>query len=165
MRKKTVYKIFRIMVLCGFRFFRYLWETGISSDAGLVILSSHEGANWGCSWFRSARTLINLRRLDLIRHLEMFVSSLVNLLPQGASFVGCFEQHRDGCGREACHGSNTGLLKRITGNGAGPRQHLSSDRVFALFENSGLVIINMKEISGLTYFHGIKMTDRLTSGA
>jgi hypothetical protein len=165
MREMTIYGIFRIMVLCGFRFFRYLWGAGISSEAGLIILSSHEGANWGFSGFRNTRTLINLRRLDLIRHLEMFVSSLVNLLPQGASFVGCFAHRRDNSAGGRLPDSNPGLLKRIAWNGAGARQLLSRDRVSALLEDRCLVIINMTEISGLTYFHGIKKADRLAAGA
>ncbi|HNT92768.1 MAG: hypothetical protein KDB91_05195 [Bacteroidales bacterium] len=165
MRKMTIYGIFRIMVLCGFRFFRYLWGAGISSDNRMIILSSHEGANWGCGGFRSASTLINLRRLDLIRHLEMFISSLVSLLPQGATFVGRFAQHSNGSAGKVNQGSNSGLLKRISWNGSEACQYLNRDRVSELLEDNGLVIINMTEISGMTYFHGVKRIDRLASDA
>jgi hypothetical protein len=136
MKSTALFRIVKMIVLCGFSFFRYMRSSGLTGEPGLVILSSHEGADYGRLDLRRARTLISRRRLDLIKHLEMFVSSLVWLLPPETSFVGCFAQEG--------HFS------------AGRHRQLSRDRVSALLEGSGLVVIDMKEMNGLTYFHSRK---------
>ncbi len=140
MKSTALFRIVKMIFRCGFSFFRYLRCSGLTAEAGLVILSSHEGADYGRLDLRRARTLINLRRLDLIKHLEMFVSSLVWLLPPETSFVGCFA--------EEGHFS------------AGRHRHLNQERVSALLEGNGLVVINMKEMNGLTYFHSRKRQNR-----
>lgn len=140
MKSTALFRIVKMIFLCGFSFFRYVRSTGLRVEPGLIILSSHEGADYGRLDLRRARILINLRRLDLIKHLEMFVSSLVWLLPPETSFVGCFAQE--------------GHFP------AGRHRHLNRERVSALLEGSGLVVINMKEMNGLTYFHSRKSQNR-----
>jgi len=157
MREKRVFRIFRMMVICGFSFFRYLWSAGLTKESGMIILSSHEGANWGRCDLRDARMLINLRRLDLIKHLEMFVSSLVRLLPPETTFVGCFAQGGLVSAGDEPSDGHTGLWAGLAGHSSGRCQLLSRDRVSALLEGSGLEVIDMKEMNGLTYFHSRKM--------
>lgn len=154
MRSTAVFRIVSMIALCGFSFFRYMRSAGLKGGQGLIVLSSHEGANWGRRDLRRATTLISLRRLDLIKHLEMFLNSLVRLLPPDTSFVGCFAQKNTGSS------DHTGLM---TGFHSGPYPHgdsgypeLSRDRVSAILERSGLVVIDMKQLNGLTYFHSRK---------
>ena len=163
MSKKRIFRVFRMLMICGFSFFRYLWCEGLTRESGMIILSSHEGANWGRRDLGNARMLINLRRLDLIKHLEMFVSSLVRLLPPETTFVGCFAQRGlVGAGIHASDG-HTGFLAGLTGHSAGRCQLLSRARVSALLEGSGMEVIDMKEMNGLTYFHSRKMSRSLVA--
>lgn len=138
MKSTALFRIVKMVALCGFSFSRYMRSSGLTGEPGQIILSSHEGADYGRLDLRRARTLISRRRLDLIKHLEMFVNSLVWLLPPETSFVGCF--------------AHEGHFS------AGRHRHLSRDRVSALLEGSGLVVIDMKEMNGLTYFHSRKRT-------
>lgn len=154
MRSTAVFRIVSMIVLCGFGFFRYLRSTGLAGGQGLIVLSSHEGANWGRRDFRRATTLISLRRLDLIKHLEMFLSSLVSLLPPDTTFVGCFAQRRS----ESC--DHTGLIAGLSPfyahRGDSGYPELSRDRVAAILERSGLMVLDMREMNGLTFFHSRK---------
>ncbi len=140
MKPAALFSIVKMIALCGYSFFRFMRSSGLTGVKGLVILSSHEGADYSRLDLRHARTLISLRRLDLIRHLEMFVRSLVWLLPPETSFVGRFAQE--------------GHFY------TGRHRHLSRDRVSALLEGSGMVVIDMKEMNGLTYFHSRKRQQR-----
>ena len=156
MKSTAVFKIVSMIILCGFSFFRYMRRTGLFGGPGLIILSSHEGANYGRTDLSRARTLISLRRLDLIKHLEMFVSSLVRLLPPETSFVGCFAYRRSS-GLDAQHPGNMPLyLSRIIHHRSAVREELNPDRVSVILGRCGLVVIDMKELNGLTYFHSRK---------
>jgi len=158
MNGKRIFRVFRVLAICGFSFFRYLWSAGLTKESGMIILSSHEGANWGRRDLKDARMLVNLRRLDLIKHLEMFVSSLVRLLPPETTFVGCFSQRgfiSAGAGGSDSHG---GFWNGLAGHGTGTCQMLNRARVSALLEGSGLEVIEMREMNGLTYFHSRKMS-------
>ncbi len=156
MKTTAVFKIVSMIILCGFSFFRYMRRTGLSGGPGLIILSSHEGSNYGRTDLSQARTLISLRRLDLIKHLEMFVSSLVRLLPPETSFVGCFAHP----GNSAPEGQHTGnirlFLSSLIHHSPAYRRELNRDRVSAILDSCGLVVNDMKELNGLTYFHSTK---------
>lgn len=161
MRSTAVFRIVSMIVLCGFSFFRYMRSAGLAGEKGLIVLSSHEGANWGRRDLRRATTLISLRRLDLIKHLEMFLSSLVSLLPPDTSFVGCFAQRRSESGAHS--GSLTGLNTLYAHRDDSGYPELSRDRVSAMLERCGLVIVDMKQLNGLTYFHSRKKLNSKTN--
>ncbi len=161
MKSTAVFRVVSMIILCGFSFFRFMRSAGLSGGPGLIILSSHEGANYGTVDLRRARTLISLRRLDLIKHLEMFISSLVRLLPPDTSFVGCFARHRDTFCETGHSGSRLMLISRLIHHRSAVNGELSCDRVSAILGRCGLEIINMKELNGLTYFHSRKPVTEL----
>jgi len=162
MNGKRIFRVFRVLAICGFSFFRYLWSAGLTKESGMIILSSHEGANWGRRDLKDARMLVNLRRLDLIKHLEMFVSSLVRLLPPETTFVGCFSQRGLASAGANATGGHGGFWNGLAGHGNGTCQLFSRARISALLEGNGLEVIDMKELNGLTYFHSRKMSHSLT---
>jgi len=156
MKSMALFRIVRMVVLCGFSFFRYMRSAGLAERQGIIILSSHEGANWGRSDVQRAGTLISLRRLNLIKHLDMFISSLVRLLPPDSSFVGCFAQkHIPETGKEHT-GAVTGFSQETGYHSRCGYRELNSARVSAILERSGMVVLDMRELNGLTYFHSRK---------
>lgn len=161
MRSTAVFRIVSIIILCGFSFFRYMRSAGLAGRQGIIVLSSHEGANWGRNDLRRAGMLISLRRLDLIKHLEMFLSSLVSLLPPDTSFVGCFAQKNAEGSDHA--GLFTGFHSKRTHYAISGYQELNRDRVSSILERCGLVVINMKQLNGLTYFHSRKKLNPKTN--
>lgn len=155
MRSTAVFRIVSIIILCGFSFFRYMRSAGLAGRQGIIVLSSHEGANWGRNDLRHAGLLISLRRLDLIKHLEMFLSSLVSLLPPDTNFVGCFAQKNAESTGHAGLFAGFHLNRNYYANSGYPE--LNRDKVSAILERCGLVVINMKQLNGLTYFHSRKI--------
>lgn len=156
MKSTAVFKIVSMIILCGFSFFRYMRRTGLFGGPGLIILSSHEGANYGRTDLSRARTLISLRRLDLIKHLEMFVSLLARLLPPGTSFVGCFACQGNS-GYDARYSGNMPLLNlKVSHHPSAHCEELNPDKVSAMPGRCGLVVTDMMELNGLTFFHSKK---------
>ncbi|MDZ7635303.1 MAG: hypothetical protein U5L72_13100 [Bacteroidales bacterium] len=151
------HSLVRLFVSGGLNLFRFLRQTGLFNDPGLIILSQHDFATFRAGDLEKAATLITLRRLNLIKHLEMFLNSLVHLLPPETNFVGCFSQAGNNGGGVRGSGILNGFQDWIFGSGLKECQLLSSRKVSEILERNGLRIISMTEMNGLTYFHSRKV--------
>jgi len=149
--------VVRLFVSGGLNLFRFLRHTGLFNDPGLIMLSQHDYATFRAGDLERVTTLITLRRLNLIKHLEMFLNSLVHLLPPDTNFVGCFSQTGDNRGGVRGSGILNGFPGRIFGGGHKECHLLSSGKVYEILERNGLRIISMTEMNGLTYFHSRKV--------
>ena len=78
----------------GVNFFRYLKKRGMSGAAGLIVLSSKKHYYYDENDLKRVRVLVNLRRLNVIKHLDMFLNTLVRILPPETSFIGYFSDHK-----------------------------------------------------------------------
>ena len=82
----------------------------MSGEHNLVVLSSKD--NYSCNEheLKNARIIINLKKLNLIKHLDLFLNSLVRILPPNTSFIGYFSDEK------AVNGSviNPGTVLAIT---------------------------------------------------
>jgi len=65
-----------------------------------------------------------MKKLNLIKHLDLFLNTLVRILPPDTRFIGYF-------------------------SGA---ENVSRNEITALLEKNGFKTLNMKEMSGSTYF-------------
>jgi hypothetical protein len=116
--------IFALIAEVGLNFFRFLRSLGLAADPNLVVLSSKD--NYFCNEYKlkNARIIINLKKLNLIKHLDLFLNTMVLILPPDTSFIGYF--------------SDEEALKR--------------SEVSELLEKNGFKTLDMKEMNGLTYF-------------
>ena len=80
----------------GVNFFRYLKNLGLSGEPNLIILSSRNHYHCDENDLKSVRTLINLKKLNLIKHLDLFLNALVRILPPETNFIGRFS-YRNTC--------------------------------------------------------------------
>lgn len=141
--------IFTLITEVGLNFFRFLRSIGMSDERNMVVLSSRD--NYACNEYelKNARIIINLKRLNLIKHLDLFLNSLVRILPPNTSFIGYFSDEKSG------NDFNPGkkFLNRIF-NLLGPdKNHLMNRaEVTELLEKNGFKTLDMKEMNGLTYF-------------
>ena len=156
MKSTAFFKIVNMIIRCGFSFFSYMRRTGLFGRPWLIILSSQEGANYGRTDLSQARTLINLRRLNLIKHLEMFVSSLARLLPPETTFVGCFACQGNSDHDARYSGNMPLFISKLNHRRPAHHVELNPDKVSAILSRCGLVVIDMMELNGLTYFHSRK---------
>lgn len=137
----------------GGSFFNYLKELGLSRENNLVVLSSRHHYFYDEDELKNVRTLINLRKLNLIKYLDEFLFTLVQVLPPDTKFIGCF--------RDCSTSGNIGasllnpikLLKQKVNNlDFGGERTLNRNKVSEILEAYGFKITNMTEMNGLTYF-------------
>jgi len=116
--------IFVLLAEVGLNFFRFLRSLGLSADPNLVVLSSKD--NYFCNEYelKNARIIVNLKKLNLIKHLDLFLNTMVLILPPNSSFIGYFSDEKA----------------------------LNRSEVAELLEKNGFKTLDMKEMNGLTYF-------------
>jgi hypothetical protein len=116
--------IFVLLAEVGLNFFRFLRSLGLSADPNLVVLSSKD--NYFCNEYelKNARIIVNLKKLNLIKHLDLFLNTMVLILPPDSSFIGYFSDEKA----------------------------LNRSEVAELLEKNGFKTLDMKEMNGLTYF-------------
>lgn len=138
----------------GLNFLRYLKSLGMSRENNLVILSSKHHYYYDANDLKSVRILINLKKMNLIKYLDLFLNTLVRILPQNASFIGCFSDSstlkRNGFSLyhpSMLYSRFINFLDSRTDN------ILNKNEITELLERNGFKTIDMKEMNGLTYFH------------
>jgi hypothetical protein len=144
--------IFTLLTEVGLNFFRFLRSLGLSG-ANLVVLSPKDNYSCDEGKLKNARIIINLKKLNLIKHLDLFLNTLVRILPPNTSFIGYFSDEETSKG----YGFNTGSILRILKRvfnlfGSAVNHSMNRDEVADLLEKNGFKTLVMKEMNGLTYF-------------
>jgi hypothetical protein len=144
---------FVLLAGVGLSFFRFLWSRGICSEENLVVLSSKDHFSCDRDELRNVRILVNLRKLNLIKHLDVFLSALVRILPPDTSFVGYFSDEKSGRVSPFNVFRMIFPFRRLLGRPDSGRKHsMNRDEVMDLLWKNGFKTIAMKEINGHTYF-------------
>jgi len=130
-------------------FLNYLNWHGLSNEDNLLVLSSKLHYYYDYEELKEVTTLINLKKLNLISHLDDFLQTLCKGLSPKANFIGCFYDRKSHKGVSA----SSRLYKRFL-NFLDSKIDIDIDsRDFSrLLESHGFKIIDMTEINGLTYF-------------
>jgi hypothetical protein len=102
---------------------------------------------------KRVRVLVNLRKLNMIKHLDMFLNTLVRILPPDTSFMGYFSDN-NAVARNGLGGFFPRLYARLINflDGKTDRR-MNTDDVRGLLERNGFEVVNMTTMSGQTYFH------------
>lgn len=137
----------------GESFFHYLKDLGLSRENNLVVLSSRHHYFYDEDELKNVRTLINLRKLNLIKYLDEFLFTLVQILPPDTKFLGCFSE----CNAPENNGASLfhpiKLLKqKVNRLNLMGKKTMNKNKVSEILESYGFKIINMTEMNGLTYF-------------
>lgn len=156
-RRSLTHSVSSLFATGGLSLFRYLLTTGLFRDPGLVILSPHEHASFAGADLKRATTLLTLRRLNLVKHLEMFLNSLVHILPPETNFIGCFTKAEDKSNGPGKMGLIHAINSRIFNREATECHSLSRGKVSEILQRSGLSIISMTEMNGVIFFHSKKL--------
>jgi hypothetical protein len=145
--------IFILLAGVGLNFFRFLRSRGISREENLVVLSAKDHYAYDKDELKNVRILINLRKLNLIKHLDIFLSSLVRILPPNTSFIGYFSD--GGAGKGSILQLSRVILpfrRLLRLFDSGTNHVMDRNDVMDLLWKNGFKTIEMKEINGLTYF-------------
>jgi hypothetical protein len=130
-------------------FLNYLNWNGLANEDNLLVLSSKLHYYYDYDELKDVTTLINLKKLNLVGHLDDFLHTLYDGLSPKANFVGCFTDMKTQKGVSIA----SRLYKRFL-NFLDARIDVEIDRsdFSRKLESHGFKIIDMTEINGLTYF-------------
>lgn len=156
-RTSLIQSVARLIASGGLSLFRYLVNTGLFRDPGVIILAPHDHANFGAVDLGRVTTLVTLRRLNLVKHLEMFLNSLARILPPDTNFVGCFSPLKEREAGTDISGRHSGFMGWFFPFGRLESHALNRRKVSDMLERNGLRLISMAEINGVTWFHSRKL--------
>jgi hypothetical protein len=140
--------IFTLITSVGVNFFRYLKSLGISGRTDLIVLSSKR------QYYCDKNDLKNARMLNLIKHLDLFLNSLVRILPPDTNFIGFFSENRTLEEKEFTFSRISGIFYRIKKIlGFRTYKVMNKNEVSEILEKNGFKIDNMTKMNGLTYFN------------
>jgi hypothetical protein len=137
----------------GDDFYQYLNWIGLAKEPNLMVLSSMHHYYYDHNDLKGIRTLINLRRLNQVKHVESFLHTLYRILPSGSYFIGCFKKNdRNGSGIKLQ------MSARFFNNLAGifdsrTERSMSKNSVTTLLEEYGFKVNDFTDINGITYFY------------
>lgn len=137
----------------GNNFFRYLKSLGLTREKNLVVLSSRRHYYYDEDEMKNVKTLINLKKLNLIKYLDEFLFTLVKILPQDTKFLGCFND----CNVSFKNGGSILhpiklLRQKINIFDLRVERTLNKKIVSETLESHGFKITDMTEIDGIIYF-------------
>ena len=76
-------------------FFHYLNWLGLSNEPNLLVLSSRHHYYYDYDDLKGVRVLVNLKSLNVIRHLDSFLHVVFRMLPPRASFIDVLQRIND----------------------------------------------------------------------
>ncbi len=136
----------------GQSFFSYLKNLGLSKETNLMVLSSKHHYYYDESDLKCVKTLVNLKKFNLIKHPDTFLHTLFRILPQDANFIGCFSDSKSKAGHHLSQPSRM-MNRFINILDSRTDRIMSRNEVSELLSSHGFKVIDMTEIDGITYFN------------
>ncbi len=137
----------------GENFFHYINWLGLAKDPNLMVLSSVHHYYYDFNDLKGVKTLINLKQLNQINHIDSFLNNVFRVLPEKANFVGCFKDNKINSGIAVPFYQSfkflNGLINLIDSK---TDKFMTRRDVIKLLENHSFRIVDMTEISRVTYF-------------
>ena len=137
----------------GENFYHYINWLGMAKDTNLMILSSIHHYYYDFNDLRGVRTLVNLKKLNQINHIDAFLNNVFRVLPEKAKFIGCFTDNKIRGGLAVPFYMSfrflSGLVNIIDSK---TDRFMSRKDVIKLLESHDFGILDMTEISNITYF-------------
>ena len=135
-------------------FYRYLKQIGLNDDPDLIILSARNHYYYGENDLKNVRTIINLKKLNLIKHLDKFLISLTHILPPETNFLGCFSDSKSADRNGSKVKRFERLVKRFNNFlDSKTDRKMNENKVSDLLVAHGFKIFDMTKIDGVTYFY------------
>jgi hypothetical protein len=149
----------------------YLDRMGLINEAGMLVIPSTRHYFYDAEDMKGIKTVVNLKQLNHVREIRDFLKNIANLLPHQSNFVGCFVDNKIQNGfsdkysnlprqiSEKAEAYENGIESRIpfinrmySFIDSRTNRYLTKRAVTHLLEESGLQLVGMTEVNGLTYF-------------
>ena len=160
----------------GEGFYNYVNRIGLANDSNLIVLSSQHKYYYDSEEIDKARTVINLKELNLIKQISSLLHSHLRFLPLRCNFVGCFVNNektdRYALRKSSCYNEKIknndkvelGIISRFpfinmlySIMDSRTNKYMSEGLVTSMLSVHGFKVIDMTELNGLTYFHSQKV--------
>jgi len=157
-------------------FFNYIDWLGFAKDPNLVILSSMHHYYYDEEEMKKARTLVNMKELNKIKHSTSFIHSIFHIMQPKSYFIGCFvdnKKHTEFAFKEKSIDNHSERDSQALENGIISRypflnmifrymdsktnKYLSGKEVTSLLSDHGFKVLDMTELDGITYFCAQKL--------
>ena len=139
-------------------FKNYLKRHGLANEDKLLVLSSNLHYYYDYEELREVKTLINLKKLNLVKHLDDFLYTLSYGLSPMTNFIGCFSDVTSQKGVSKASRFYKRFLNFVDSKFD---IEISSRNFSRRLESHGFKVIDMTVINGLTYFR--TQNSRITS--
>jgi hypothetical protein len=142
---------YRLPAEAGKFFFNYLKRFNLTGDRNLFVLPPANHYYYDKRELRRVRTLVNLRKLNLIDDINDFLNTLFLFLPPNANFVGCFSDSRTALKRDGLLSDLSTRLNNIIDSRT--VHYLDKNNTGEILEKNGFKVVDMMETDELTYFY------------
>jgi hypothetical protein len=137
----------------GENFFHYINWLGLAKDPNMMVLSSIHHYYYDFNELKGVRTLVNIKQLNHINHIDSFLKNVFRVLPPKANFVGCFKDNKIRRGMAGPIYQSFKLLSSLFNMFESKTDRFLSRRyVIKLLESHDFRISDMTEIGDITYF-------------
>jgi hypothetical protein len=137
----------------GENFFHYINWLGLAKDPNMMVLSSIHHYYYDFNELKGVRTLVNIKQLNHINHIDSFLKNVFRVLPPKANFVGCFKDNKIRRGISGPIYQSFKLLSSLFNMFESKTDRFLSRRyVIKLLESHDFRISDMTEIGDITYF-------------
>ena len=132
----------------GENFLHYLCRVGLSDEYNIHILTSRH-QYYDRNDFKGLKTLIILKRLNRINHLDSLLHIVCHVLNPKTNFIGCFSDMQT---QKSTELSLRKYENRINFLESKTDIEIGKTDMSRLLESHGFRVMDMTEINGLTYF-------------
>jgi len=137
----------------GENFFHYITWLGLAKEQNIMILSSIHHYYYDFNDLKGVRTLVNIKKLNQINHIDTFLNNVFRVLPPKAKFIGCFQDNKIRGGIAVPFYQSFKLLNSLINIiDSKTDRFMSRKDVIKLLESHDFGILDMTEISNITYF-------------
>ena len=159
----------------GESFSNYVEWLGLKNYPNMIILSSVHHYYFDIEELKGVNTIVNLKQLNLIKDINVFIHSMHKIMPSGCNFIGSFLDSNTQNGFALNSGTSLFSTKKedeLSENGITSRipflnmiynlmdsktnRMLTKKNVESMLEDQGFKVLDMTEFNGLTYFHAQK---------
>jgi hypothetical protein len=151
-RAKTNPMLENILSEGGNDFYQYVSWIGLDKEPNLMVLSSMHHYYYDHDDLKGIRTLVNIKKLNQIKHLESFLHTLYRIMPSQAYFVGCFKSNNHNVKGISIYQSGKFLNGLINIFDTKNDRNISKKSAVKLLEEHGFKVFDITDLNGLTYF-------------
>jgi hypothetical protein len=141
-----------ILSEAGNDFYQYVNWIGLDKEPNLMVLSSMHHYYYDHNDLKGIRILVNIKKLNQIKHLESFLHTLYRIMPSKSYFVGCFKSNNHKGRGISLYQSGKFLNGLINIFDSKNDRNISKKGAAKLLEEHGFKVFDITDINGLTYF-------------